>query len=332
MKTYDVLDRLIDCFPNKRVPWGGLTPIATEVGCTPSLAARVAKANGYMLVAPGHCRRGHDRAQYWYVSPKDKGFCLKCHGMSTTQRQLDTLNADADGIPASDEVGEATVRPGLGGRDRTTSTRAKVLDYIERVYPCGAIPYGALTDIGEVFGVTRERVRQIVNAAEVQRVARASQQPRKCWDCDRQPPKGKRYCEEHATVLLVCPICDGEFRLARNQIHQRLRQKGHSRVAPQFFCSRKCWGSWAGKRNGFGVHGKGGFAPLSHCRRGHEFTPENTYEWRGRRQCRACIQLRYKSAAAATPTSSTPPPRTPAPALDSPSATTSAATSASQEP
>ena len=33
------------------------------------------------------------------------------------------MHADTDRVPASDDVGEATVRPGLGGRDRTTSTR-----------------------------------------------------------------------------------------------------------------------------------------------------------------------------------------------------------------
>lgn len=83
MKLYDILDRLIDSFPDKRVPWGGLAPVAIEVNCTRSHVARVAKDNGYKLVAPTHCRRGHERARYWYVSPKDKGFCLKCRAMST---------------------------------------------------------------------------------------------------------------------------------------------------------------------------------------------------------------------------------------------------------
>lgn len=29
-------------------------------------------------------------------------------------------------------------------------------------------------------------------------------------------------------------------------------------------------------------------ARKTHCDNGHEFTPENTYEWRGQRHCRAC--------------------------------------------
>jgi len=38
----------------------------------------------------------------------------------------------------------------------------------------------------------------------------------------------------------------------------------------------------------------------THCKRGHEFTPENTYLWQGHRVCRACSRMRtlsYKRAA-----------------------------------
>lgn len=31
-------------------------------------------------------------------------------------------------------------------------------------------------------------------------------------------------------------------------------------------------------------------ATKTHCDYGHEFTPENTYAWRGRRRCRACLK------------------------------------------
>lgn len=33
-------------------------------------------------------------------------------------------------------------------------------------------------------------------------------------------------------------------------------------------------------------------AGLTHCKRGHEFTDENTYSWRGHRQCMACNRAR----------------------------------------
>ncbi len=33
---------------------------------------------------------------------------------------------------------------------------------------------------------------------------------------------------------------------------------------------------------------------LTHCRRGHEWTPENTYQYRTRRACRSCARQRYR--------------------------------------
>lgn len=40
-------------------------------------------------------------------------------------------------------------------------------------------------------------------------------------------------------------------------------------------------------------------ADQTHCKRGHEFTPENTRTYQGRRFCRACARVRYSSRKAA---------------------------------
>lgn len=34
---------------------------------------------------------------------------------------------------------------------------------------------------------------------------------------------------------------------------------------------------------------------VSHCHRGHEFTPENTYNYNNHRHCKACWKLKYKN-------------------------------------
>lgn len=40
----------------------------------------------------------------------------------------------------------------------------------------------------------------------------------------------------------------------------------------------------------------------THCKHGHEFTPENTYQWRGSRICRTCSQARlHRKAVAPSP-------------------------------
>lgn len=38
------------------------------------------------------------------------------------------------------------------------------------------------------------------------------------------------------------------------------------------------------------------FARQTHCKRGHEFTPENTYEWRTSRICRTCRREHARNA------------------------------------
>lgn len=35
-------------------------------------------------------------------------------------------------------------------------------------------------------------------------------------------------------------------------------------------------------------------ARKTHCKRGHEFTEENTYRWQGKRHCRTCQRLRQR--------------------------------------
>jgi len=37
--------------------------------------------------------------------------------------------------------------------------------------------------------------------------------------------------------------------------------------------------------------GRNGFSKKTRCKRGHEFTEENTYKWKGKRICRACKKL-----------------------------------------
>lgn len=45
----------------------------------------------------------------------------------------------------------------------------------------------------------------------------------------------------------------------------------------------------------------------THCKHGHEFTPENTYRWRGGRQCRACgREVHRRRKRTRTPTLSEP--------------------------
>jgi NUMOD4 motif/HNH endonuclease len=57
-----------------------------------------------------------------------------------------------------------------------------------------------------------------------------------------------------------------------------------------------CWGTYADNRQDMLRHGKHPNSRKTHCPRGHEYTPENTYRSsaRGGRGCRECRKLRQQ--------------------------------------
>lgn len=213
-----------------------------------------------------------------------------------------------------------------------------ILDYIERVYPCGAIPHGALTDISQVYGVSPERVRQIVNRAGIDRVPRipGDSRTKGCRHCSKPAGTGIPYCEEHRYVPLVCGNCNEEFRVRPSEVRSRLR-RNESRKEAQFFCSRKCYGAYSGRNYGFAAHPENrrhGLTSPTHCPHGHEFTEANTYLYGRVRQCKTCTSKRNKeryqrqraSNQQATPAPSTPSTTNsaPAPVGGSPAGSTAA--------
>lgn len=58
------------------------------------------------------------------------------------------------------------------------------------------------------------------------------------------------------------------------------------------------WGSVSENNRDTVRHGRHHLAKKTACAHGHEFTPENTYVWRGSRHCRACNRARRSRKAA----------------------------------
>ncbi len=93
-------------------------------------------------------------------------------------------------------------------------------------------------------------------------------------------------------VALICHDCGIRFYRAR-RTHLRSIKLGQKHP----FCGRICFGRWAGNNHGFGAHpenaGQGLGGPVqSHCHKGHPFSPENTYYYGSRRQCKTCNRER----------------------------------------
>lgn len=72
----------------------------------------------------------------------------------------------------------------------------------------------SLADMGEILGLTRERVRQIIKGLDMSdryKKARNKHKPvYKCAVCGVDVPRGRKYCKEHSPMNKensVCPSC-----------------------------------------------------------------------------------------------------------------------------
>lgn len=92
----------------------------------------------------------------------------------------------------------------------------------------------------------------------------------------------------HQKVPLECSECGDLFLVRKSFAMARINRSQSNRL----YCSRQCQGAWFGRNHG------GGRRNQTHCKRGHEMTPENTYTHLGakvtEKACKACITLRSR--------------------------------------
>ena len=99
------------------------------------------------------------------------------------------------------------------------------------------------------------------------------------------------YYRQAQAVPLICDECGIFFVRRKSEVMQWAKRGGQ-----KIYCSNVCNGKFAGRTYGTAVNGahaaiaKKGLA--THCKRGHEFSTQNTYRWQGKdrtyRQCRTC--------------------------------------------
>ena len=98
-----------------------------------------------------------------------------------------------------------------------------------------------------------------------------------------------RFSRAAVAVPLICDECGIFFVRPEAKVLQWAKRGGQ-----KIYCSKVCLGKYTGRTYGIGTPGN----PLleatkargmqTHCRRGHEMTPENTYTYSSRRHCKAC--------------------------------------------
>jgi len=173
------------------------------------------------------------------------------------------------------------------------TTREKVYEILQ------ANPNQSLSQVGKQVGISGERVRQIQNKLGLIRISpNKPYQQAYCQVCVVEVSWKKTYCMKHAvrkktTQLLTrnCPNCNKPTTGYKSALWRNTRT----------FCSNYCQGQFMGSR-----YGKSNLITYvqqqktkTHCKRGHEFTPENTYIQTSKdgvtgRHCRACQKVRGK--------------------------------------
>lgn len=117
-------------------------------------------------------------------------------------------------------------------------------------------PCATLNEIGAKYGVTRERVRQVLSRAG--KVTSAYHQTYLCIQCGKDMgTEEKLFCNkqcryDYGHIKIACSYC-GKFQ--EYSIKWLIWQIEHGRRSPDlFFCSQYCHGKWLGENHGFAIH------------------------------------------------------------------------------
>lgn len=155
-----------------------------------------------------------------------------------------------------------------------------IAEYLFAHYPCEALPFGALTIVGERLGVSRERVRQVAishgftgyrSQPVDERVSQITMKGRSLCPSCGNPSSQRRYREDHVSrtrckacqyIEIACTNCGklkrirASFYLSHTNSNRRLSTPdgGTTAYTGRQFCNRKCFGQWVAHTVGFAAH------------------------------------------------------------------------------
>jgi len=123
-------------------------------------------------------------------------------------------------------------------------------------------PCATLQDMGDHFGVTKERIRQVLNELDLPTRHYSEKKMVGCMKCGNSflAKKGKEFCsikcrQDYNSVMVSCNQCGkmvkkrvSDIVLTENRL--KIGYKGNS------FCDKKCQGFWLAEKHGYGVGGE----------------------------------------------------------------------------
>ena len=134
-------------------------------------------------------------------------------------------------------------------KSRQVAARRKKIIRLRILYP-----NHTLTEIGKTVGVTRERVRQILQEENL-----PTSRPKKvytCIDCDQELSSPRQRCPQCTLDLhwpeVVCNDCNNIFRIRRSNLNRKMKDPRYTTASN--FCNRICSGHFAGMNYGWGAN------------------------------------------------------------------------------
>lgn len=169
----------------------------------------------------------------------------------------------------------ATEHPRIQRAPRVPAAGTKgdqVRKYLLSHYPCAVLPLGVLSEVGERFGMTRERVRQIAVAIgypgynslpKDQRIIRGKMGRKLCPSCGKAFGKAQ-YAEDRVAGIrcpdcrwtdVACSECGKLKRVRTSEYLWRMNRSTNKGVyTGAQFCDRACLGIYVAKHYGFIAH------------------------------------------------------------------------------
>ena len=134
----------------------------------------------------------------------------------------------------------------------------RIVALLTERYPCQAVPMGALKEIGEEVGVTREWVRQIANkygftgrirAAELRAPKPACP---KCGERPARPHVRGQLCSVCNWIEWPCANCGKPKKVRTQDIVSRFNRTDDAvKHSTRIFCNRHCMGQWLAANHGW---------------------------------------------------------------------------------
>lgn len=109
--------------------------------------------------------------------------------------------------------------------------------------------FDLISQLSSEFGKSKRTIYTKLRILGVKYAAKKVSIVRYCYSCEKQLEGNQRkYCDSCKFVEYPCSICG---KTSKEYVSQ-YRHRNEGRVLNDWYCSKRCYGVWLGKKHGFG--------------------------------------------------------------------------------